>query len=276
MNELILGAHGLIGMALAKQLPNACQGVRPDVDLTRYDTLFQLFSTYRPRVVYLSAANANVDACESPITNEANVQGALTVLRLCEQFEAMLVYFSSSYVFDGRSKWPYTPDADTCPINNYGRQKETVEHHVLQSYAKCVIVRTVGVFGRERHARNFAKMITTNIFTNKKVQVPTDQYMNPVLSDDLARVTIRLADGRHTGVWHVAGDTCMTKYDFAHKIASYFDLEKLVVPVKSKELLQKAPRPKMGCLDCYGLEETGLTVPSFESGLTHFLEMEMV
>lgn len=276
MNEMILGARGLVGMALAKQLPNAVLGVRPNVDITDYDTLFRAFSTYRPKVVYLAAANANVDACENPDTNKTNIKGALTVIRLCEQFEAKLIYFSSSYVFNGKSKWPYTPDQETCPINSYGVQKETVEHLLLQSYAKILIIRTVGVFGRERHQRNFAKMITSNIFSNKKVSVPTDQYMNPVISDDLARITVRLADGKYTGVWHVAGDTCMTKFDFAKRIAGYFDLDGLIMPVKSADLNQKALRPKMGCLDCYSLEEIGMSIPSFESGVLHFLEMEMV
>lgn len=276
MNELILGARGLIGMALAKKMPNAILGVRPGIDITNYDSLFQAFSIHRPKVIYLCAANANVDACENPETNLVNIKAPLNILRLCEQFESKLIYFSSSYVFDGKSKWPYTPDQETRPINNYGVQKETVEHLILQSYAKFIIIRTVGVFGRERHARNFAKMITTSIFANKKVMVPTDQFMNPVLSDDLAGITIKLADGKYTGIWHVAGDVCMTKYDFADRIATYFGLENLIVPVKSNELKQKAVRPKMGCLDCYNLEEIGMSVPSFESGMTHFLEMEMV
>lgn len=276
MNELILGARGLVGMALSKKMPNAVLGVRPGIDIANYDSLFQAFSIHRPKVVYLCAANANVDACENPETNLVNIKAPLNILRLCEQFESKLIYFSSSYVFDGKSKWPYTPDQETRPINNYGVQKETVEHLILQSYAKFIIIRTVGVFGRERHARNFAKMITTSIFANKKVMVPTDQFMNPVLSDDLAGITIKLADGKYTGVWHVAGDVCMTKYDFADRIATYFGLENLIVPVKSSELKQKAVRPKMGCLDCYNLEEIGMSVPSFESGMTHFLEMEMV
>lgn len=277
---LILGAGGLIGSALARQLPNSVKTYHKsptatNIDITEYNQLLGMFDAVRPTVVFLCAANANVDACESIDTNKVNIQGALTVLRLCEQFESKIVYFSSSYVFNGKSRYPYTPDEEPHPINNYGIQKETVERLILESYAKFVIVRTVGVFGRERHARNFAKQVVGNIFSNKKVMVPDDQYVNPILADDLAHITIQLAD-RHNGIWHVAGDTCMTKYEFGRKLAGYFDLEKLVVPVASCDLKQRAERPRMGCLDSYSLEEVGLPIPSFEAGLLHFLEMEMV
>lgn len=283
MKALILGANGLVGGALARQLPTAYLGIRDtvnpnylDADITKYDELLQAFDFARPNVVFLCASNSNVDACESKETDVVNVQGALTVLRLCEQFESKLVYFSSSYVFDGKSKWPYSPDGETHPINHYGKQKETVEHLILQSYTPFLIIRTVGVFGRERKTKNFAKQVVASIFANKKVIVPDDQYMNPILADDLAHVVIRLADSKYRGIWHVAGDTCMTKYDFANKVASYFDLEKFVVPAPSCDIKQRAERPRMGCLDSYTLEEIGLPVPSFEAGMLHFLEMEMV
>jgi dTDP-4-dehydrorhamnose reductase len=282
MISLIIGSRGLVGSALKRKIPDAIEGIPVEpkkntkqvyADITKYETLFKVFSNHRPDVVYLPAAIAHVDRCEESVgTDVTNVRGATTVLRLCESFGAKLVYFSSSYVFSGEKKDPYTIQDNTCPINRYGIQKETVEKQILQSESKYIIVRTVGVYGQERLNKNFAKQIIHSIFAGRTVYVPNDQFMNPILSDDLAKVSIQLAD-KYQGLFHVAGDTCLSKYDFAVKIAKSFNLgyEKFIEPKTSDEMKQLAKRPKNGCLDCGGLSNLNIEIPSFEGGLIKFL-----
>lgn len=283
MNSLIIGARGMVGSALKKQIPDAIEGnpVEPKrntlqayTDVTKYESLFKVFSKYRPDVVYLPASIAHVDRCEdSAGTDVVNVRGATTVLRLCESFEAKLVYFSSSYVFDGKKSDPYLEMDETCPINNYGWQKQAVENVIRSSQADYLIVRTVGVYGTERLKKNFAKQVISAIFSGRKVFAPTDQFMNPILSDDLARITIKLAE-RQRGLFHVAGDVCLSKWEFAKEIAKYFGLEDLVVPVRTDEMNQKAKRPVNGCLDCSRIQRLGFMIPSFRGGLVRFLSQE--
>lgn len=288
MKSLIIGARGLVGSALKRQLPDAIEGnpVEPKkntnqvyADITKYETLFKVFSNHRPDVVYLPASIAHVERCEDSVgTDVTNIRGAINVLRLCESFEAKLVYFSSSYVFDGNKKEPYTTQDEVRPINHYGEQKKIVEDTILQSDAKYVIIRTVGVYGTERLKKNFAKQVIDAIFSGRNVYAPSDQTMNPILSNDLAKITIKLAE-KYQGLFHVAGDTCLSKYEFALKIAKSFDnlgvdLGKLIIPKISDEMQQVARRPKNGCLDCGGLDELGLFVPSFDAGLTKFLSQE--
>ena len=281
MRNLIIGSNGLVGTALKKFLPDALEGMPVEaktpnqryMDVMKYETLFKVFSEYRPQIVYLPACIADVNKCEDLSTNLVNVRGMITVLRLCEQFESKLVWFSSSYVFDGKSSTPYKTTDVPSPINNYGIQKETVERLILKSDAKFVIVRTVGVFGEERKKKNFGKQIISAIFKGQKVFVPNDQFMNPILSADLARITVKLAE-KENGLFHVASDTTVSKFEFAHKIAKYFHLESLVVGISSEEMNQRALRPKMGALDCSGLVNVGLKVPSYEDGILRFLELE--
>lgn len=284
MKSLIIGSQGLVGSALKRKLPDALEGIHREIDkrkdknkvhidLTKYETLFRVFSDYRPQVVYLPAAITNVDKCEGVGANHVNVLGSTTVLRLCEQFESKLVFFSSSYVFDGKSDAPYLPNAEKNPINNYGIQKSTVEDLILKSDAKFVIVRTVGVFGVEKAKKNFAKQVISTVFKGQKIFVPNDQYMNPILSDDLARITIQLAE-RENGLFHVAGDTSLSKYDFAVKIAKYFGLEGNVVGISTDEMKQVAARPRMGSLDCSRLTKLGITIPSLDAALVSFLALE--
>lgn len=283
MNSLIIGADGLVGSALKRQLTGVSRvylGVRNAIapnrfftDLTNYESLLKAFSDLRPSIVYLPAAITNVNQCENKKTNTTNLDGAITVLRLCEQFEAKLVYFSSSYVFDGRSKYPYSTDKTPNPIQNYGVQKLNVENAILKSDARFVIVRTVGVFGQEPTKRNFAKSVISSIFSGKMVMAPKDQFMNPILSDDLAKISIKLAE-KHNGLFHIAGDRCVSKSEFAKILARNFGLEHLISPVSTSEMRQKALRPTMGCLDCSCLKDVGMEIPGFEKGILKFLTQE--
>jgi dTDP-4-dehydrorhamnose reductase len=283
MNSLIIGARGLVGSALKKQIPNAIEGIPVEpkrftnqvyTDVTKYETLFKVFSKYRPDVVYLTAAIAHVDRCEeSAGTDTVNVQGAKTVLRLCESFGSKLVYFSSSYVFDGEKKEPYKEVDDPNPVNYYGKQKLMVEDSMNESYANTLIIRTVGVYGAERLNKNFAKQVLSTVFSDKDVYAPSDQYMNPILSNDLARCVVQLVNKNVSGIVHVAGDECISKYEFAKRIARYFGMENRVLAVKTKEMHQKAKRPSNGCLNCDYLKSIGITVPYFEGGLVKFVSM---
>jgi dTDP-4-dehydrorhamnose reductase len=279
--DLIIGARGLVGSALAKRIPDALLGISVEpkeknqvyTDVAKYETLLRVFSTYRPKTVYLAASIAHVDKCEDLGTSLVNVKGAIEILRLCESFESKLVYFSSSYVFDGEKKEPYSTLDVANPINSYGRQKLTVENMILKSKLPSLIIRTVGVYGEERQKKNFAKQVISTVFKGQKVICPNDQKMNPILSVDLAKITIKLAE-KHTGLWHVAGDTCVTKFEFAKRIAGYFGLGSLVEGVSTEQMKQIAKRPLNGCLDCSELNRAGINIPSFDTGLTNFLGME--
>lgn len=279
--SLILGARGLVGTALTRRLPDAVLGVNIEpkdknqiyVDVSKYETLLKAFDRHRPTTVYFAAAIAHVDKCENLGTSLVNVKGAIETLRLCESFGAKFVYFSSSYVFDGEKSEPYTTLDIPNPLNGYGRQKLTVENLILKDKVPSLIIRTVGVYGVERQKKNFAKQVISTIFKGQKVICPNDQTMNPILSSDLARIVIQLAE-KQTGLWHVAGDACLTKFEFAKRIAGYFGLASLVHGVSTDEMKQDAKRPKNGCLDCSELNRVGIKVPSFDAGLVAFLGSE--
>lgn len=273
MKPLVLGADGLVGMALSRQLTGGVKATHDMLDITDYDKMFHLFSELRPDIVYLAAAKTNVDACQDKKSAAVNVGGTIMTLRLCEMFDSKLVWFSSGYVFDGQSKKPYDELQMTGPLQEYGKQKEAVEQAMLSSGHKVLIIRTIGVFGEERGKKNFAKSVATSVTSGKKVFAPIDQYMNPISAQDLAEITIGLA--RHSfGIYHVAGDEVVSKYDYARRVADFMGREKMVEGVMSSDMKQRALRPRMAALDCSVMEEKGFAVPSFEKGLERFLESE--
>lgn len=272
MKSLIIGADGLVGMALARLLPGAIKTTHATHDITNGPAMMRLMSDVRPDVVYLAAAKTNVDACQDKRSAVVNVGGTMMVLRMCETFDCKLVWFSSGYVFDGESKTPYHEIHPTAPLQEYGRQKEMVELSMLRSKHPVLIIRTIGVFGDERGKKNFVKSVVASVTSNKTVMAPVDQFMNPVLSSDLAEITIGLVNGHWSGIYHVAGDATVSKYEFARMVADYMGREKMVKGVTSEEMHQRAPRPRMAALDCSVIQGRGFTVPSFEKGLERFLD----
>lgn len=286
--NLIIGANGLVGSALMRYLSDSVgtyhtnkDNLCPDrkyeyLDVTDTKSIAEVFKKYKPNKVFLAGANPHVDACENTHTDEVNVDGLKQVVLVSAIYKSQLIFFSSSYVFDGKSQTAYKPTDETFPINRYGRQKEIIERCIQDlDELRYLIIRTVGVFGEEGKPKNFVSQIVKAVAENKKIYVPTDQTMNPVYAMDLAKVAIHLSDRYTNEIFHVAGDKCISKYDFAIKVAYKLGHTKphdLIVGVKTEDMKQVALRPSNGCLDCRTLETRAMNVPSFEKGLSKFLE----
>lgn len=105
--------------------------------------------------------------------------------------------------------------------------------------------------------------------------VAADQLGSPTLLDDLAANCIKLEEGNFQGVINVAGDNVVSRYEFAMEIAKQFGLDSsFLVPVKTKELLQKAKRPLNAGLNIDLLKSLNLGVPmrDFRKGLEFIRE----
>lgn len=285
----IIGANGLVGNALMHYLDgvgtyrnckdNFVEGKTYEyLDISDGKKVDEFFETHKPSKVFLAAANSWVDGCENPDTDKVNIIGVSNVISNCHVHQAQLVFFSSSYVFDGESGVPYKTKDETFPINRYGRQKEQIEQILRNREGlQYLIIRTVGVFGHEGSPKNFVSQIHRAVKSNKKIYVPSDQTMNPIWSMDLAKLAVKLSDRYSGEIFHVAGNKCLTKYEFAVNVAYKLGCKKphdLVVGMKTSDMRQLANRPKNGCLDCGQLQARAMSIPNFEKGLWKFLREE--
>lgn len=278
--SLVIGASGLVGSALMRQLgPSAVgtvntadteNGKYRQLNITNMQELDNIMSKEDPEIVYIPAGITSVDKCEEQraLTSITNIGGIKNVLGFC--LYRKVVFFSTSYLFDGKKDSPYDIYNVAHPLNIYGQQKLEMESYIQMHLENWVIVRTVGVFGKEKRNKNFPAQIIRALTLGNEIHVPMDQIMNPVLSDDLAKRTISLGE-LHQGMFHVSGDVCLSKYQFAKDIAFRADLdEKLIVATDSKNMRQSADRPKNGCLDCSSLVNVGMSVPSYYKGLSEY------
>jgi len=189
-----------------------------------------------------------VDDCEerSEEAFQVNALGALNVARAGAELDALCVYISTDYVFDGEKGEPYTEDNTPSPINVYGCSKLTGEYLVRQACPKWLIVRVASLFGKagaRGKGGNFVETILAKAKAGQPLRVVNDIYMSPTYTLDTARALEVLVRQRATGLYHLANDGTCTWYEFARKALDLVDLDVNPEPTSSINYPTKARRP---------------------------------
>jgi len=251
-NVLVIGANGMVGRAVTKRLRqepvNIKAAGRDEIDLMVPDTIVDGIFNFCPDYIFICGAYTNVDAAErDPHSYVVNVEAVKAISELASKRNIKLIFFSTSYVFSGRSYVPYSSHEIPSPMCEYGRQKLAGEMHVLR--AGGLVIRTVGVFGEDMWRRNFVHQVHDRLALDGQMVVATDQMLNPIWSGHLADHAVSYMNA--FGVHHVIGDQVMSKYDFAIAVRDYFGWSGGIQGATTRQLNQKAKRPKMGALEGY-------------------------
>ena len=275
---MVIGSEGLVGHALMMRLVRQYTNVFPvshrAMEIRSALQVSEVIQLIAPDVVFLCAALTHVDYCEErpDLSNEFNLAGPTNVVDECGK-KRIVIFFSSSYVFDGNlTGRNYLPNDPICPINVYGKHKAEMEKRVMEANPNNLVIRTIGVIGKEAKQKNFGYQIFGAASIHRTIYVPIDQIMNPVLSDDLAGISVDLVHSHKTGIHHVAGDTCKTKFEFALDISKEADLPTgNIVGKMTDDMNQRAARPLNGCLDVNGLSALHLRIPEYKTMLRRFV-----
>jgi dTDP-4-dehydrorhamnose reductase len=225
-------------------------------------------------VVFYPAGFTWVDGCERDPgrARASNLEEPLNLARVAAEGGARFVYFSSDYVFDGRSG-PYAEGAGPHPLNAYGRAKLDAERELAGVLGEALlIVRTCWVYGPERQGKNFAYQLARTLGAGRPLTCPSDQVSSPSYGPDVAQAVVRLVEGRQAGLVHVAGPEWLDRPHFARALAEAFGLDPGPIAARpTAELGQGAARPLRGGLLTPRLDATlpGLMRPLAEA-LTDF------
>jgi len=224
------------------------------IDKTNREDIRALFRKLRPEIAVDTAALHNVDYCETHKDEawKANVEGTRNVAEACRDHSSKMVFISTDYVFDG-VKGSYLEDDKANPVNYYGSTKLEAEKIVAQTFSNYVIARPSVIYSYVASTQiesssgkplNFAMWLTQKLSDKESVKIVADQYSSPTLADNLAGALLRLAESEKTGIYHAAGRTRLSRYEFAVKIARELNLdEALVTPIPTHQLKQIAKRP---------------------------------
>jgi dTDP-4-dehydrorhamnose reductase len=163
MKLLLIGATGQVGSELAGRLPALGELVAPDrqqCDLLRPERFADLIRRVKPDVIVNAAAYTAVNEAEDEHERAMKVNGAAVAVLAQEakQAGALLVHYSSDYVFDGSKDAPYTEDDPPQPFNVYGYSKLAGENAIWQASGAFLILRTGWVYSATR-GRNVLRTI---------------------------------------------------------------------------------------------------------------------
>lgn len=236
---LILGAFGMLGHDLQTVFPEAiCHG--RDVDITDETAVFSCITRAKPKVVLNAAAYTDVDGCEEDPGSafRVNGEGPGYIAKACNAAGAVLIHYSTDYVFDG-ARPEYFEDDTPHPINVYGESKLLGEVRVREYTDDYRIIRTSWLFGR--HGKNFVDTMIQLSRQMYQVRVVNDQIGRPTYTVDLAGKTADIIGGE-PGIYHITNDGRCSWFEFAEAIIGN------AVPVSSAEFPRKARRPAYSVL----------------------------
>jgi dTDP-4-dehydrorhamnose reductase len=223
------------------------------LNVTNSEAMMNIFSRVRPDIVVHAAALTDVDLCERDkfLAYRTNVDGTRNVVEACRRLSAYLVYISTDYIFLG-NRGMYKEDDACNPIDYYGYSKLEGEKLVRSSGLDYLVARTSVIYGsRPAHGKiNFALWALEKLRKEEIIPVLVDQFVSPTLNSGLAEMVLEAVSRWITGVYHMAGATRISRYDFVMKLSEAFDLDRtLIRPAKMDDMNWFARRPKDSSLD---------------------------
>lgn len=222
-------------------------GAAVKIDLRSDSSLLEAVKAIIPDVIIHTAALTDVDSCEMDknLAYRMNVQATKTLAESAREVGAFTVYTSTDYVFNGFGGM-YREDDATDPVNYYGCSKLLGEPYCDSVARTCVIYGSRQASGKV----NFALWILERLRKGEVVKVVTDQYITPTINTNLALMVLELASRRLKGVYHLAGATRISRYDFAVELARTFGFDvDLIIKSRMSEMKWAAKRPADSSLD---------------------------
>ncbi len=298
---LLIGKTGQVGTELLPLLPSLGKLValsRQQVDLTQPDDLRRTVRDLAPRVIVNAAAYTAVDRAETEesIARAVNATAPAVLAEEAKKIGAVLVHYSTDYVFDGQKSTPYNENDPANPINAYGRTKWQGEQAIRDSGADHLIFRTAWVYAT--HGRNFLLTILRLATERDELRVVRDQIGAPTWSREIAAATGKiltrlLASGdlpndlpKLTGIYHMTAAGSASWHDFASAILEEYSaapnpkrwtraattgkpiIARSIAPIETSQFPTPARRPAYSILSNSKLSETfGIQLPDWRAAL---------
>ena len=288
---LVLGSTGQIGTALKKDLTKWFEVTflnRNDLDFVDIESLSAKLKDFKPDFIINSAAYTNVDQAEEFQENafQVNSFAVEKLSKLANSIGAVLVHFSTDYVFDGKKNTPYTETETPNPLSIYGKSKLEGERFVEKNCSKFLILRTSGVISKNND--NFVSKIKKLSKTKKELSIINDQitavnfasYISEATSKILKKIEDNTENENRWVIYHMSGGESGSWFDFAkyaQKInalsypnSSFSQIK--ILPVSSIEFNQKAKRPNYSFLTSDKLKnDFGISLPNWEKSISEVI-----
>ena len=289
MKILLLGKNGQVGWQLQRALAPLGEIValeRKDAggDLADPQGLAAAVRAAKPQVIVNAAAYTAVDKAESEpqLARLINTEAPAALAREAAASGALLVHYSTDYVFDGSGSAPWQESDATGPLNVYGATKLAGEQAIAASGCAHLTFRTSWVYAA--HGDNFIKTMLRLAATRERLTVIDDQKGAPTGAELIADVTAHaisqtLQQPAKAGLYHLTAAGEASWFDYAQYVLALARPQGVktaaggVQPIASSQYPAAARRPLNSRLDTRRLQAVfGLTLPHWQAGVARVLE----
>ena len=277
---LVTGSAGQLGFELARLLEQHGDVVAADrarLDLADPDAIVAAVRGAKPKLIVNAAAYTAVDLAEREpeLAAAVNARAPGILAEEAKRAGAVLVHYSTDYVFDGTRTTPYPEDAATSPLNVYGATKLEGERAVAAVGGAALVFRTSWVYGRR--GKNFLRTIERLAAERDELRIVADQVGVPNWSRSLAEATERVvaqglsALAERAGLYHLSSTGRASWYEFARAIVGAAARPR-VVPITTADYPLPARRPAFAVLDTSRFAAVfGFALPDWRDALARCL-----
>jgi len=269
---LLTGRNGQVGWELERKLAPLGEVIATDrstLDLADPDQIRRVVREAKPEVIVNAAAYTAVDKAESEPELAMRINGFApgVLAEEAKRLGALLVHYSTDYVFDGEKATPYVEDDIPNPVNVYGQTKLDGERAIQAVGCRHLIVRTSWVYGAR--GKNFLLTILRLASEGRELRVVDDQVGAPTSSFAIAQATTELVRAGARGLYHLCAAGAASWCMFARAILARAGIEAPVTAIRSEDYPTPARRPRNSRLDCTRLlEDHGLALAPWEEALS--------
>lgn len=269
MKILLFGKNGQVGWELNRSLLPLGEVValgRDEADFSKPESLRKVIREIKPDVIVNAVAYTAVDKAEEEeeLATVINGDASRVLAEEVKKLDALLVHYSTDYVFDGTKTSPYTEEDEPNPLNAYGRSKLVGEKAITESGCKYLIFRTSWVYAAR--GSNFIKTMLRLAAERDELKVVADQFGAPTSAELIADVTALalyrvLTDSvlseQVNGIYHLVASGKTSWHGYAQQVLKIAEkigcnlriLSDQVKPIKTEDYLVLAVRPANSCLD---------------------------
>lgn len=285
---LLTGGNGQVGRALRRVLPQAATLLVPDrnqLDLANPDNLRSAIRDSRPTLIINAAAYTAVDRAETEAGLAMSVNGVApgVLAEEAKRLDAVLVHYSTDYVFDGSKSGAYGETDTPNPLNVYGKTKLAGERAIQAANATHYILRTSWVYAAE--GANFMNTVLRLAHERPELRIVDDQVGAPTWATAIAAMTVQILgqDSKYPryGLYHLTATGAVTWHGFAQAILD--EAQELsgatpprLTPITTAEYPLPAQRPANSRLDTARFTSTfGITPAPWRDMLKQCLQEKL-
>jgi dTDP-4-dehydrorhamnose reductase len=278
MRVLVTGAGGLLGSAILREFQNVelHAFAHEQLDVANQSAVAAAVDAVTPDVIINCAAYNNVDRAERESETALNVNafGVLALARAARRTGALLVHYSTDFVFDGETDRPYVETDRPNPRSIYGSSKLLGDWFAADA-PRAYVLRVESLFGEPGPGavrRGSLGAIVDRIRAGDEVPVFVDRTVSPSYTFDVARATRAAIDrGLAPGLYHCVNDGFATWAEIAGEAARLLGVSWKMKPLTLETAALPARRPRFCAMSTARLADAGIRMPRWEDALDRYL-----